>query len=328
MTTISLSLRTLQSDDSPLATAVTEGLLSKPKWLPSWMFYDAAGSILFDQITELPEYYVTRTEHAILERNAEEIISRAAGKDALSLVELGAGSCTKTRLLLSAAVERQDTVLYEPVDVSATALIEAQQRLETEISGVLVCPKVCDYTRSFQLDPPFYGERRMVLYIGSSIGNFQLHEAIAILCNVRAALRPGDSILLGVDLVKDTATLEAAYDDAAGVTAAFNLNMLTRINRELGADFNPHAFAHRALWNAAESRIEMHLESLRPQVVRIPALDLRLRFAAGETIHTENSYKYKPAQVEALLTAAGFTPEASWTDEKGWFWVGLAKVKD
>ena len=327
MTAIQLPLSSLQVEESPLSAAVTEGLLSRPKWLPAWMFYDAAGSALFEQITELPEYYVTRTERAILVRNAGEIIERAAEQDALRIVELGAGSSTKTSLLLKAAVERQDTVLYEPVDVSATALVEAQERLEREISGVLVCPRVCDYTKSFSLEPPFYGERRLVLYIGSSIGNFELRDALGLLRDVRASLNPGDSILLGVDLVKDPDTLHDAYDDAAGVTAAFNRNILVRMNRELGANFDLDAFTHRAMWNPQHSRMEMHLDSVRSQVVQIPALDLRLRFASGESIHTESSYKYRPGQAESLLRSAGFEPEKTWMDEKGWFAVCLAKAR-
>jgi L-histidine Nalpha-methyltransferase len=216
------------------------------------------------------------------------------------------------------------------VDVSASALEEAQERIEREISGVLVCPRVLDYTRDFSLEPPFYGERRLVLYIGSSIGNFEPHEALKLLHNVRAALDEGDSILLGVDLVKDEGTLLDAYDDAAGVTAAFNRNILVRIDRELGADFDPDAFAHRAVWNAAQSRIEMHLESRIAQAVRVPSpdpeFDLRIRFARGETIHTENSYKYRPGQAEALLETAAFSPSRTWTDERGWFAVCLARA--
>ncbi|HWG21537.1 MAG TPA: L-histidine N(alpha)-methyltransferase [Terracidiphilus sp.] len=325
MTTISLPLSSIKLD-APVAAAVTEGLLSQPKGLPSWLFYDAAGSRLFDQITELPEYYVTRTERSILAARAEEMIALAAGADALHLVELGAGSCDKTRILLRAAVDRQDTVLYEPVDVSATALEEARRRIEDEISGVLVCPRVCDYTHGFTLDPPLHGHRRLVLYIGSSIGNFEPHQAHRLLGNIRAALVPGDSILLGVDLVKDEGTLLDAYDDAAGVTAEFNRNILVRLNRELGANFDPQGFAHRARWNPSHSRIEMHLESRILQMVRIPSLDLRIRFAAGETIHTENSYKYRPGQAERLLAAAGFQPEHTWSDERGWFAVCLARA--
>jgi L-histidine N-alpha-methyltransferase len=325
MTTISLPLSSIKVD-AQTAAAVIEGLMSQPRWLPSWLFYDETGSQLFDQITELPEYYVTRTERAILARSAEEIIALAADGDALHLVELGAGSCDKTRLLLKAAVDRQDTVLYEPVDVSASALMAAQERIEREISGVVVCPRVLDYTRDFALDAPVYGERRLVLYIGSSIGNFEPAEAREILSNVRAALSPGDAILLGVDQVKDEQTLLEAYDDASGVTAAFNRNMLVRLNRELGANFDAEAFAHRAVWNPPQARIEMHLESRGAQRVRIPALDMRLSFKAGETIHTENSYKYRPGQAEALLGEAGFETAHTWTDERGWFAVCLGRA--
>jgi len=300
--------------------------MSGPKRLPSWLFYDAAGSRLFDQITRIPEYYVTRTERAILTDNASEIIERAAKDQALRLVELGAGSADKTRLLLNAAVERQDTVFYEPVDVSASALVEAQMRIEDEIPGVIVCPRVQDYTHDLELDSTLPSERRLVLYIGSSIGNFEPGEALLLMERVRAALDSGDSILLGVDLVKDEAVLQAAYDDTSGVTAAFNRNVLVRLNRELDADFNPSTFAHRAIWNREASRMEMHLVSANPQDVWLPGIDLRVRFEAGESIHTENSYKYRPGDAEGLLSKAGFTPEATWTDARGWFAVVLARV--
>jgi L-histidine N-alpha-methyltransferase len=299
--------------------------MSTPKWLPAWLFYDAAGSELFSRITELPEYYLTRTERAILAAYADEIVGLAADIDALRIVELGAGSADKTRLLLSAAVDRQDTVIYEPVDVSPSALEEAQERIEREIPGVIVMPRVEDYTRRLELDPPNLGERRLVLYIGSSIGNFELDEADELLASIRAALVPGDALLLGVDLVKEKSALLAAYDDAAGVTADFNLNLLARLNREIGAGFDLGAFAHRAVWNATHSRIEMHLVSRQRQQVQIPALDLTLDFAFGETIHTENSYKYKPGQAEAMLTAAGFVPLTTWTDDQKRFAVCLAR---
>ena len=309
-----------------MASAVTEGLLSRPKWLPAWLFYDAAGSQLFNRITELPEYYLTRTERRIFSDVSDEIIGSAAEGDALRIVELGAGSADKTRLLLTAAVDRQDTVIYEPVDVSPSALEEAQERIEREIPGVLVSPRVEDYTKGLELDARSIGERRMVLYIGSSIGNFEPDEAERLLAGVRAALVPGDSLLLGVDLVKDKSTLIAAYDDAAGVTAEFNLNLLMRLNRELGADFDLPAFAHRAVWNQGKSRIEMHLVSRKRQRTRIAALDLKIDFAEGETIHTENSYKYRPGQAEEMMTRAGFTPEKTWMDEGKKFAVCLARV--
>jgi L-histidine Nalpha-methyltransferase len=325
MTTIGLPRPGVRVSEQT-ASAVVEGLLSRPKWLPSWLFYDAAGSQLFSQITELPEYYLTRTERAIFARHSDQIISMAADGDGLRIVELGAGSADKTRLLLTAAVDRQDTVIYEPVDVSATALDEAQQRIESEIPGVIVSPRVEDYTRGLELDARSIGERRLVLYIGSSIGNFEPEEAQRLLGNVRAALAPGDALLLGVDLAKDKTTLLAAYNDAAGVTGEFNLNLLTRLNRELGADFDLTAFTHRAVWNASKSRIEMHLVSRKRQEVKIPALDLRIDFAQGESIHTENSYKYRPGQAEEMLTQAGFAPVNTWMDEKRQFAVCLARA--
>lgn len=300
--------------------------MSSPRWLPSWLFYDAAGSRLFDQITRISEYYVTRTERAILAEHASEIIAQAAREHAIRVVELGAGSAEKTRLLLNAAAERQDTVFYEPVDVSASALVEAQIRIEDEIPGVIVCPRVQDYTHDLELDSTVPSERRLVLYIGSSIGNFEPGESLLLLERVRAALDDGDCILLGVDLVKESSVLLSAYDDPHGVTAAFNRNILVRLNRELDADFNPGMFAHRAIWNAAESRMEMHLVSAKDQEVWLPAIDLRVQFRTGESIHTENSYKYRAGDAEALLTKAGFTPESTWMDERGWFAVSLARV--
>ena len=300
--------------------------MSSPKWLPSWLFYDSAGSRLFDQITHIPEYYVTRTERAILAARASEIVSQAAGDRALRLIELGAGSADKTRLLLTAAVARQDTVFYEPVDVSASALLEAQMRIEDEIPGVIVCPRVEDYTRDIELDSTLPSERRLVLYIGSSIGNFEPGESLLLLERVRAALEPGDCMLLGVDLVKEDSVLLPAYDDPAGVTAAFNRNVLVRLNRELDADFRPDSFAHRAVWNPEKSRMEMHLVSECDQEIWLPGIELRVNFEAGESIHTENSYKYRPGDAEALLAKAGFTPEATWTDERGWFAVCLARA--
>ncbi len=309
-----------------VATAVREGLASCPKRLPPWLFYDEAGSQLFDQITELPEYYLTRTERSILAADAGAMIARAAAGDRLRITELGAGSADKTRLLLDAAVLRQGPLVYEPVDVSATALSAAQERLERELPQVLVAPQVVDYTESFALEVPTPDERRLVVYIGSSIGNFEPEESALLLNRIAAVLRRGDALLLGVDLVKSADALLAAYDDAEGVTAAFNSNLLVRLNRELSADFDLDAFTHRAVWNAADSRIEMHLVSERAQTVRLAALDMTVDFHRGESIHTENSYKYEPGQAEALLDAAGFTPNMTWTDRRGWFAVCLAQL--
>jgi L-histidine N-alpha-methyltransferase len=330
MLSATLPVASIQIEE-PVASAVREGLTAQPKRLPPWLFYDHTGSLLFDQITELPEYYLTRTERGILSGNARAMIALASQSNAneprrLRISELGAGSADKTRLLLTAAVEQQGSVLYEPIDVSATALKAARKRIECEIPGVTVAPLHMDYTRGLELEPPGIGERRLVLYIGSSIGNFEPVEALLLLQRVRDGLNPGDGLLLGVDLVKDEATLLAAYDDAAGVTAAFNLNILVRLNRELAANFDPEAFEHRAVWNCAQSRIEMHLVSRAAQRVHLAALDLHLDFAAGESIHTENSYKYKSGQAEAMLTEAGFAPAATWTDACGWFAVCMGRV--
>lgn len=309
-----------------VARAARRGLACHPKRLPPWLFYDEEGSRLFEAITELDEYYLTRTERGILAEHGEEMMAAAAGGKRLRIVELGAGSAEKTRLLLRAAVERQRSVIYEPIDVSGSALEMARERIEREIAGVHVIPRVSDYTHGAGLDlDASFGERRLVLYIGSSIGNFEPEEASELLRRVRASLSAGDGLLLGVDMVKDEEILQAAYDDAEGVTAAFNRNVLVRLNRELGAGFDPEAFAHVARWNARQSRMEMHLESRREQSVRIAGSEVA--FAEGETIHTENSYKYEPGQAEAMLEAAGFEPAGVWTDERGWFSVCLGRVR-
>jgi dimethylhistidine N-methyltransferase len=312
-----------------LSEIVAEGLSRSPKKLPPWLFYDDAGSDLFDQITFLPEYYLTRTERGIFEQNASEMVAAAAGNHRLRLMELGAGSADKTRLLLSAALAHQGSVEYQPVDVSASALEAARDRLSTELPEVLCEPLVADYTRDLRLDRCLAGERRLVLYIGSSIGNFDREQAATLLRDLRDALEPGDTLLLGVDLApnahgKTVADLIAAYYDAAGVTGQFNKNMLTRLNRELGAEFDLDSFRHKISWNADDSRIEMHLESCCDQTVSIAALEQSFHFAAGETIHTENSYKYRAGEAEELLGGAGFEPEQRWMDPNGWFAVYLA----
>jgi L-histidine Nalpha-methyltransferase len=309
---------------SPVAVEVCNGLTERPKTLSPWLFYDQKGSQLFEEITELPEYYVTRTERQILAEHAEEIVSAAAGGRDLSMIELGAGTATKTGLLLNAAVGLQGSVTYRPIDVSETALEEARTRLEAELPEVTVEPIVADYTEGMRQNGASHTGRKLVLYIGSSIGNFSPADALEVLRGVRAQLSPGDSLLLGTDMVKDVDTLLAAYDDAAGVTARFNLNILVRINRELDANFNPNLFRHRARWNEEHSRIEMHLESLLPQKIALRALDMEVRFARGETIHTENSYKFTDERVMALLTRAGFKLRQQWTDPNHWFTVYLA----
>ena len=315
---------------TPIGSEVYRGLTAWPKTLSPSLFYDSEGSRLFEAITELPEYYLTRTERSILVQHAEEIVGLAAGDQRLTIIELGAGTATKTGWLLKAAVKLQGRVTYAAIDVSASALEEAKTRLERDLPGVRVEPRVSDYTDSlgqieFRHAPGSL--RRLVLYIGSSIGNFAPTDALAFLRGVRAQLNPGDGLLLGADMVKDSRRLLAAYNDTAGITAAFNLNVLARINRELNANFKLQLFRHRAVWNAHPGRIEMHLESLIAQRVSIKALELEVPFKRGESIHTENSYKFTDEDVMALFNRAGFALRQQWSDAQRWFGVYLAVAR-
>jgi dimethylhistidine N-methyltransferase len=324
----------IDSTSHAVATEARTGLTATRKTLTPWLFYDEAGSRLFEQITELPEYYLTRTERSIFTAHADEILQQAANgdKQTLTLIELGAGTAAKTGVLLAAAVRRQGSVVYQPVDVSETALAVASENIENNFPGVTVRCQVADYTREPLPLDRLPGLRTLALYIGSSIGNFSPADAEALLRNVRAQLLPGDKLLLGTDLgpgpKKTIDTLLAAYNDAAGTTAAFNRNILTRLNRDLGCDFDPKRFIHKALWNPTHSRIEMHLESLAYQSVHVPGNSagpaLTLSFAPGETIHTENSYKFTPAAIEALLHSADFAITKSWHDDNHLFAVTLA----
>jgi L-histidine Nalpha-methyltransferase len=308
---------------TPVGSEVYRGLTALPKTLSPWLFYDQKGSQLFEAITELPEYYLTRTERAIFSEYGDEILEFAANGSTLKMIELGAGTATKTGLLLQAAVRRQGAVDYVAIDVSESALAVAQEHIEAEIPGVTVTSRVGDYTDGIE-ETPCIGERRLVLYIGSSIGNFEPGDAVQVLREVRRGLAPGDCLLLGADRVKERSVLVRAYDDEAGVTAAFNKNVLTRLNRDLGANFDLRLFRHRARWNHDQSRIEMHLESVIAQHVSIPALELKVNFGRGETIHTENSYKFTESSISSIVERAGFAMTKCWTDEHEWFGVYLA----
>ena len=310
--------------ESEIADDVLRGLTTFPKRLPPKLFYDARGSELFEQITRLPEYYLTRTERSIFEQHAREMVT-AAGTG-LAIIELGAGTAEKTTVLLRAALARQLSMRYFPVDVSASALNLAAERLAQELPRLHVEPIVADYTQGLERLRSI-GGRKLVLYIGSSIGNFEPEDATQMLSRVRGALQAGDALLLGTDLPKKASVLRAAYNDAAGVTATFNLNMLAHVNRELGADFDLRRFRHEAIWNPQASRVEMYLISLAEQTVKIPALGLRVRFAEGERIHTENSYKFTRAMTEQVLASSGFAMERAWTDAQRYFAVYLARVK-
>jgi len=292
--------------------AVLAGLALPQKRIPSKFFYDETGSRLFDAICELPEYYPTRSELSVLAARAGEVAA-LAGPGA-SLVEFGSGSSVKVRLLLDAM---QAPAAYLPVDISRDHLLAAARRLAADYPSVPVVPVCADYTRPFTL-PAVSGERtRVGFFPGSTIGNFSRPEAKAFLEAVAGDLGPGAGLLIGVDLRKDRRILHAAYNDAAGVTAQFNLNLLARANRELGADFDLDAFAHDARWLEAEGRIEMHLVARRAQTVTVDGR--RFRFAAGESIHTEDSHKYAVDEFRALAAAAGWTPTACWTDANDLF---------
>jgi dimethylhistidine N-methyltransferase len=287
--------------------AVLDGLAQTQRALPCRFFYDAAGSALFEEITRLPEYYPTRTEAAILAACADEIATATPAGSVL--VEFGSGSSRKTELLLAAL---PSLAAYVPIDVSPDALAEAAARLAGRFPGLRVLPVEGDFLAPIDLPPDLADRPRLGFFPGSTIGNFSPDEACDLLRGMTRSLGPEGRLVVGVDLRKDPETLVRAYDDAAGVTAQFNLNLLARANRELGATFDIASFAHEAVFNAVESRIEMHLVSRRAQTVEV--LGHRFRFAEGERIHTENSYKYGVAKFRALAAQAGWQPRRVWTD--------------
>ena len=306
-----------------IARDVLEGLSAEPRRLPPKLFYDTEGSRLFEQITETPEYYLTRTERGIFERFAFDIAAQAG--DNLTLVELGSGSARKTRLLIEAMLSRQLRLDFYPVDVSPSALEDAVSRLNGDFSSLDVNPITVDYSHHLPQFKELPG-RKLVLFLGSSIGNFEPEEVIEFLDRLRQSLAPGDALLLGFDMKKDAEILHAAYNDRQGITARFNLNLLARINRELGGRFDLDSFSHVAFWNEPMSRVEMHLESRVEQTVWIQALGRCFYFSRGSRIHTENSYKFSTESIATLLQASGLKLEKPWTDPQGWFSEVLARV--
>lgn len=307
----------------PYAAEVLDGLTSASKRLPCKLFYDQRGSALFEEITRLPEYYLTRTELEILEESSRDIVSTAGSP--ISVVELGAGTATKTRTLLRAVAGRQIRVKYFPVDISPSALAEAKRGVREQIPGALVRPVIGDFSHGFGFLRELSGPK-LVLYLGSSIGNFDWNDATALLHQVRRELASGDALLLGTDMVKSPNILIPAYDDRQGVTRDFNKNILRRINREFRGDFDLDAFCHRVEWNGACSRMEIYLESCCQQRVSLRSTGTVIQFQREERIHTENSYKYTDAMVEQMLSNAGFTRERSWFDRRKWFGLHLARV--
>jgi dimethylhistidine N-methyltransferase len=305
-----------------VAAAVRDGLLRARKRLPPWLLYDQYGSALFEEITELPEYYLTRTERAILEAHAGDMID-AAGPP-LAVAELGAGTASKTQLLLEALLERQPRASYMPVDISPAALALASREL-ARFTRLTVRPVVARYPDDLGFLDGESG-RRLLLFLGSNIGNYDPRAARALLGAVRRHLAPGDACVIGADLRKAGARLLPAYDDARGVTARFNKNVLARLNRELDATFDLARFDHVVRWNRTASRIDLYLASTCEQRVAVRALGVEIRFARGERIHTESSYKFTRAMIGRLFTQAGFRLERTWTDERRWFGVHLARV--
>ncbi len=300
---------------------VRRGLTASPKVLAPKYFYDGRGSELFEEITRLPEYYPTRAEREILHTRAAEIADLTKAR---TLVELGSGSSEKTHLLLGALRDVGSLERYVPVDVSADAVEWAMPGLVEAYPGVEVHGVVADFERHLHLLPT--EGPRLVAFLGGTVGNFEPDQRAAFLAAVAATMTPGDALLLGTDLVKDPARLVAAYDDAAGVTADFDLNVLRVMNASLGADFDVDAFEHLSVWNAEDEWIEMRLRSRRDQRVRLEALDLQVDFAAGEEVRTEISAKFRQDRVEAELEAAGLRPTAFWTDEAGDYALSLGTV--
>ena len=304
--------------DARFLRDVLDGLRAEPRSLPSKYFYDADGSALFERITTLDAYYPTRTERAILERNAGEIAASVG--PGVVLIEFGSGSSSKTRIVLDAL---DDVAAYVPIDISSEFMQDSVDRLHADYPELSVVPVVADYALPFE-PPTLPAGPRLLFFPGSTIGNFEHEEATAFLRRASRLAGAGGMLLLGVDLEKDAAILERAYDDPEGVTAEFNRNLLVRINRELGADFDPEAFRHSARYDSKRRRVEMHLVAQRDHAVTVSGEEFSIR--AGESIHTENAYKYRVETVESMAARAGFALKRIWTDDRCWFAVLLFDV--
>jgi dimethylhistidine N-methyltransferase len=297
---------------------VLRGLRDTPKTLPAKLFYDSTGAALFERICTLSEYYLTRAELEILSAHAADIATLAGPRCAL--VEYGSGAGIKVRLLLDAL---EEPVTYEPIDISGEQLARVASEVAAAYPGLAVRPCCADYTRPLRLPPLPRGVRRLAFFPGSTIGNFHPTEATAFLGRVRRTIGPDGALVLGVDRRKDARRLNAAYNDSAGVTAAFNRNLLARINREWGANFDLERFAHRAFFNPDASRVEMHLVSQVAQVVHVAGESVA--FERGETIWTESSYKYDRPRLDGLAAGAGFSVARLWTDQANQFWVAVLR---
>lgn len=298
-----------------LAQAVADGLAERPRSLPCRFLYDERGSALFEDICDLPEYYLTRAEHQLLRDHAGEIVGQLPER--LTLVELGSGSSTKTRLLIEALLRRQKSLRYVPIDISRSILEESAEALLEDYGALEIHAVAGEYQAGLRHVRRETHVPKLIAWLGSNVGNFERAAAGRFLGGIRDALAPDDRLLVGIDLRKDRETLEAAYDDGAGVTARFNLNLLERINRELDADFDLSGFRHYARWREDEGRVELGLECTASQRVTVKAIGLSLRVERGERIHTEDSYKYSFAEIRELAARARLSPERHWLDTSG-----------
>lgn len=308
------------------AEDVRHGLTSKPKRLSPKYFYDELGSELFDAICLLPEYYLTRAENEIIEKYSDEIVGSVEGHK--TLLEMGSGSASKTRRIIEALLNRQRDLLFIPVDISASALESSSRILLQSFPRLRIEAYAAEYFDSLSELSKKPRSRTLALFLGSNISNFGRAEAPAFLRALRGVLRSGDALLLGADLKKDRSMLEPAYDDALGITAAFNLNLLARVNRELGGNFDLRSFKHHAFYNEEAGRVEIYVESIRPQKVTISKLGMELEFNAGERIHTENSYKYDLPCIAQLATETGFECTRTWFDSQKRFSSNLLMAAD
>ncbi len=302
------------------AIAVRDGLTHRPKQLPCRFIYDERGSQLFESICNLPEYYPTRTEAALLAAHAHEIVAHLP--DDSILAELGSGSSTKTRHLIEAFLARQQDLLYLPVDISPSILEESSQALIDDFTGLAITAVAAEYDEGLRFLHELH-RPKLIAWLGGNVGNLTHAEAIRFLRRTRTCVSTEDRLLMGVDLRKSTELLIRAYDDSAGVTAAFNANLLVRMNRELGADFDLDSFVHEARYNRGKGRIEMHLRSTRDQTVHIAHIGTTVKFARNETIHTENSHKYTLRQIDKLAARGGFAIAQRWVDSRNYFSLNL-----
>jgi dimethylhistidine N-methyltransferase len=300
---------------------VERGLTAHPKSLPCRFLYDAEGSEIFEAICDLPEYYPTRTEHSILERHADDIASHFHSP--ITLAELGSGSSTKTRLLIEALLRSQGKLRYLPVDISRTILDQSARELLDSYEGLEIHAIASEYRVGLSHLGREQRRPKLIAWLGSNIGNFSRDEAAGFVSGIRSSMSSDDHVLFGIDLRKDRERLESAYDDVQGVTADFNLNLLARINRELGGSFRLDRFAHRATWSPEEGRVKLDLVSRVDQEVEIRELGLAVKFLAGEAIHTEDSYKYSLEEIDALAARSGLRVVERWLDDRAWFSLNL-----